>query len=432
MDPRLFSMLALPLIIVTLSLSVTAQSPQDNRTCFSNPSGKLQLAVDVLGAPGPEGSVGPKGGSGEKGEQGVPGPQGPQGRQGQRGPVGGPGVPGVSGPPGPHGPEGPEGLEGPPGLRGPRGSQGIQGPPGPQGTVGNPGLSGPPGPTGPPGDTTLNEEELNKLNSNITNTIMEKMAEKLHEERAQCQDKIGKIEETQRILLCRDYPYLADNSCYEVNFCKGGKRIAYLNMSESDQCPFGLRMVTNSSTGQKACGRTVSRGCTAVEFPVDTSYTHVCGYVRGYQFGKTRGFLFSPGRSSSELYADGMSITYGNSYNHLWTYVIGLSETLYTARYECPRDRSNPNDRSYVPSFVGEHFYCETGFVTGYQRRVAWEDPLWDGRGCISSSSHSCERYGWFHRQISTTSDNITVRWCSEKDTRIEDVYTEVLEIWVM
>ena len=207
-------------------------------------------------------------------------------------------------------------------------------------------------------------------------------------------------------------------------------------MSESDQCPFGLRMVTNNSTGQKACGRTVSRGCTAVEFPVDTSYTHVCGYAKGYQFGAPQAFYYSPDRSSSELYADGISITYGNSYNHLWTYVVGPGETLHNnlhhARQRCPRDRSNPNDRSYVPSFVGEHFYCETGFVTDWKNRVVWEDPLWDGRGCISSSSHSCERYGWFHRQINTTSDNITVRWCSAEGNRHEDVYTEVLEIWVM
>ena len=131
--------------------------------------------------------------------------------------------------------------------------------------MGNPGLSGPPGPTGPPGDTTLNEEELNKLTSNITKTVMKEMAEKLHEERVQWQKKIGKIEETQRMILC-----LANYPSYEVNSCKCGKRIAYLNMSESDQCPFGLKMVTNSSTGQKACGKTVSRGCTAVEFPVDT------------------------------------------------------------------------------------------------------------------------------------------------------------------
>ena len=153
---------------------------------------------------------------------------------------------------------------------------------------------------------------------------------------------------------------------------------------------------------------------------------------KGISVWITQGFYFSPGRSSSQLYADGISITYGNSYNHLWTYVVGLDERLGFARQRCPRDRSNPNDRSYVPSFVGEHFYCETGFVSGLQNRIAWEDPLWDGRGCLLSSSHSCERYGWFHRQISTTSDNITVRWCSAEKVKDEDVYTEMLEIWVM
>ena len=99
----------------------------------------------------------------------------------------------------------------------------------------------------------------------------------------------------------------------------------------------------------------------------------------------------------------------------------------------CPCARSDPTDRSGVPSFVGEDFYCESGFSGSRpENRIVWEDPLWDGQGCTSSDNQCCNRYGWFHREISTTSDNIEVRWCGDEDQANEDVFIDQLEIWVM
>ena len=95
--------------------------------------------------------------------------------------------------------------------------------------------------------------------------------------------------------------------------------------------------------------------------------------------------------------------------------------------------RSDPTDRSGVPSFVGEDFYCESGYAgINYNNQIVWEDPLWDGEGCESSCNQCCTRYGWFHREIPTTSDNIEVRWCADEDQSNEDVFTYQLEIWVM
>ena len=86
-----------------------------------------------------------------------------------------------------------------------------------------------------------------------------------------------------------------------------------------------------------------------------------------------------------------------------------------------------------MPSFVGEDFYCESGLSgTGVENRTVWEDPLWDGQGCESSGNQCCNRCGWFHRKIPTTSDNIEVRCCVSGGQSKEDVLTDQLEIWVM
>ena len=210
------------------------------------------------------------------------------------------------------------------------------------------------------------------------------------------------------------------------------RRIAYFNTTAGDSCPTGLRTVTNTTTNQTACGRTANGGCTSLQFSPDCRYTNVCGRVRGYQDHSPD--AFGTGTDSIDShYIDGISITYGNPRTHLWSYVIGWLETntRYTGA-QCPCARPDPTDRSGVPSFVGEHFYCESGFTSRVINGIVWEDPLWDGKGCYSPGNQCCNRYRWFHREIPTTSDNIEVRWCANEDRSNEDVLTDQLEIWVM
>ena len=214
------------------------------------------------------------------------------------------------------------------------------------------------------------------------------------------------------------------------------RRIAYFDTTRGDSCPTGLRTVTNSSTSQTACGRTANRGCTSLQFSPNGNYTNVCGRVRGYQYGMPE--VFNSGYSIDQSYLHGVSITHGTNRTgtnrtHLWSYVTSFSEQFETSRNRCPCARPDPADRSDVPSFVGEHFYCESGFSGSEpENRIAWEDPLWDGQGCFASGNQCCNRYGWFHREIPTTTDNIEVRWCAEFILDDEDVLTDQLEIWVM
>ena len=142
------------------------------------------------------------------------------------------------------------------------------------------------------------------------------------------------------------------------------------------------------------------------------------------------GFQQVTGETIDQTYADGLSITRGSPRQHLWTLAVGRSETLYNI-HTCPRDQ-DPFNFYNVPDFVGDHFYCETGFTTTTTGVTAWSDPLWDGAGCVADTAHSCDRHGWFHREIEPTQDDIEVRWCSNQERSNENVYTDLLEIWVL
>ena len=282
------------------------------------------------------------------------------------------------------------------------GRDGVQGVPSRTGDKGDQGDIGPTGPKGDPGSTIITEEELNHLSDNITAKINESII-------AELLDTIQTLNQTLTDrLLYLESQFVTVCNITSLNW----RRIAYFNTTQGDSCPSSLRTVTNTTTNQTACGRTANGGCTSLRFSPNGSYTNVCGRVRGYQFRYPDGFHTGTGSIDSH-YINGISITHGNPRTHLWSYVIGNSEQNPATVACCPCARLDPTDRSDVPLFVGEDLYCESGFSGIYvENRIAWEDPLWDGQGCTSSGNQCCNRYGWLHCEIPTTSDNIEVRWC--------------------
>ena len=79
--------------------------------------------------------------------------------------------------------------------------------------------------------------------------------------------------------------------------------------------------------------------------------------------------------------------------------------------YICPCDRPDPdNSRWYLPDFVGSDYYCESGFVSNNEARIAWEDPLWDGAGCVTPGNTCCQRYQRQHRG-QVVCRGIKVKW---------------------
>ena len=253
---------------------------------------------------------------------------------------------------------------------------------------------------------------------------------------AALQDMIRQVSENVSIMIQQELmDTLISNPHLEKTLCNisslNWRRVAYINMTDPEaECPSGLNEVSNSNTGQRACGRSVDTECSPVIFPVNTTYSHVCGIARGYQYGAMEGFQGLTGKTIDHTYVDGLSITRGSPRQHLWTLVVGATEYL-TYTQACPRDQ-DPFTFNFVNDFVGDYFYCETGFATSTSYVTVWSDPLWDGAGCVTDTAHSCDRHGWFHREIEPTQDDIEVRWCSDQPRSNEDVYTDLLEIWVL
>ena len=392
----------LPLLVcllLPLPLCPTALQPaEEERRCVANPTGRVELSVDVLGTPGPQGSPGVKGEKGMKGRAGLEGP---------RGPVGEPGIPGA------------HGL---PGVSGPRGH---------------------------PGDTELTEEEFSRIASNVSYEVLDQVMKKVNvaldavgaanKTIAELEDKLSTL--SQLVSGHGEGLQCLQSSLTPCGICSPNwRRVAYIDTTQGPgQCPSGLVEHVNSTTNQRACGRSINIGCSSVTYPTGGSYTNICGRVRGYQFYSANAFVGLKGNSINDSYVDGISITRGSPRQHVWTYAAYWHEGRTTNKYLCPCGRTNTGDYSNVPDFVGREFYCETSFtaITALLRgseRIVWENPFWDGAGSTcGTGGQCCATFGWFHKTVTpSTSDHIEVRWCADQGRGNEDVLTELVEIWVM
>ena len=172
--------------------------------------------------------------------------------------------------------------------------------------------------------------------------------------------------------------------------------------------------------------------CSSVTFPTHgVLYTKVCGRARGYQYGETPLFFnfHRGGLNLSSAYVSGLSVTYASRQNHIWTFAAGLSKD-YDYSYCCNCPCAKHPFRT-APPFVGENYFCESGY-TG-PRAVQWhlDDPLWDSQGCASGST-CCDRGGpWFTTTLSQeVKDDIEVRMCSTV-THHENIGVDELEIYI-
>ena len=229
----------------------------------------------------------------------------------------------------------------------------------------------------------------------------------------------------------------ADGNGYRINqmFCdmetklsgsRGWARVAYINMTESGaQCPTPLRTITSP---KMSCGRTAA-GCASVIFPTEgMRYSKICGQAVGYQFYSMDGFQ-GPNDINS-YYVDGISITYGSPRKHVWTYAVGLSDDGNYAAYNCPCAKV-PGPAP--PSFVSDHYYCESGNTGAYENKLHANDPLWDGAGC-GAGNNCCTQPGmpWFCRILPReVEEDIEVRICASSGITNEDLHLELLAIYI-
>ena len=156
----------------------------------------------------------------------------------------------------------------------------------------------------------------------------------------------------------------------------------------------------------------------------------MCGKVIGYQVGFPDGADHIASSINSH-YSDGISLTHGNPRNHIWTFIVGSTDSyLYS---DCPCGSKQPKT---PPSFVSSDYYCESGCpnTRPVKGKFYPNDPLWDGHQCGSIETDCCNRTGipWFYKKFNySTTDYIEMRICLSEATSDEDCPVAHYEIYV-
>jgi len=191
------------------------------------------------------------------------------------------------------------------------------------------------------------------------------------------------------------------------------RKVVSLDMNDnSHQCPSGW---TEYSSPTRSCGRPSSgAGCNQTSFSVDRQYSKVCGRARGRNVGTSDAFVR---RSSSDgNYVDGLSVTHSIPREHIWTFAADQIN-----HFRCPCNGFSPS--ASIAEFVGENYFCG----------ASGNSELWDGEGCVVGLE--CCNFNsppWFSVQLpAATTDNIDVRLCADEDTANENIYIDILELFV-
>ena len=216
----------------------------------------------------------------------------------------------------------------------------------------------------------------------------------------------------------------------------GWRRITDVDISAGGNCPNGWREDTYD--GVSFC-RVVSDdnfACSSASFSTNgTSYQKVCGRARGYQKGSSASFwgyhTLSYDIDHTRGYADGLLITYGSPRNHIWTYVNGQYDN-YTHLFNCP---CASNSGYTPPPFLGTNYYCESGVTDNHNFTSSayyFNDPLWDGSGCITSRCCDNTTQPWFYRELSeTTTSDIEARICHINGFSSGSTLIDQLELYI-
>ena len=136
-------------------------------------------------------------------------------------------------------------------------------------------------------------------------------------------------------------------------------------------------------------------------------------------------------------YVDGVSLTHGGagSRQHIWTFTAGLTEVNTGPGFLSERCPCDTHDYNGVPTFVGNDYFCESGFHSAwsFQFILFPDDVLWDGQNYTSNST-CCQLNNppWFTKNLtSATTDDIELRICTRSIPLYEDVPLELIKLYV-
>ena len=158
----------------------------------------------------------------------------------------------------------------------------------------------------------------------------------------------------------------------------------------------------------------------------------MCGKARGYQKGHPFNIL-NQSRFTVTIdtnYTDGLSITYGSPRQHIWTYIYATG-AYDNGEINCPCDGAG--GATHAPSFVGNNYYCESGRGSiDDHAAYHFNDPLWDGSGCIYSNCCSVPNQPWFYHQLNErTSADIESRLCNSRRFMAGFTIIDQLELYI-
>ena len=217
----------------------------------------------------------------------------------------------------------------------------------------------------------------------------------------------------------------------DCNITGGWMRVALHNVTDPTTTCLG-DTVEHTVTGKRFCAVSQDSHCDPVVFPVHgIPYNHVCGRALGYSFHLPCAFNYNT-RPLSQHYLTGLSITQGpldDDDSHIWSYAAGLREEG-SNNCNCPCAKHRGNSPS---PFVGGDYYCDTATVTGGSRQWYTNNTLWDGKDCYPESNCCANtRLPWFWRTLKQeTNNDITVRWCADRELSETNFGTKLLEIYI-
>ena len=223
----------------------------------------------------------------------------------------------------------------------------------------------------------------------------------------------------------------------------GWRRAVYLDMTDPNtNCPSGWQLTGYS---KRTCGRANSSrlSCDSVFFPVSEGpYSQVCGRIRAYQHGWPDAFYGYNNAGQTTIdsaYVSGVVVMYGSPRQHIWTFANGARENIPDDSVSnCPCD-PDPSGAAMVPPFVGEDYFCESGYVynSGIPLNTLHSnDTLWDGRDCHSTSTCCSLHYPpYFTKPLNqTTTDDLELRMCFFNPLyqhSYDNIAVELVELYV-
>ena len=277
------------------------------------------------------------------------------------------------------------------------------------------------------------ERELSGLNSTAN-----MVCDKIEEHDNQITTELMRMNHTLTKELINNRESIYDTAELKCGGTWGWRHAVYLDMTDPNtNCPSGWQLTGYS---KRTCGRATSSSlsCDSVFFPVSGGpYSQVCGRIRAYQYGLPDAFYgFSRGQTTIDsAYVCGVAVMYGSPRQHIWTFANGPYENFIANSRPsvCPCDINGENNM--IPPFVGEDYFCESGYVYGSGTGTTFHsnDILWDGRDCHSTST-CCSLHNppYFTKTLNqTTTDDLELRMCLWNDASHDNIAVELVELYV-